>query len=359
MWDLQSIVAENNREAIQAMMGGQRLERARSPMPESWPLTEICKKLQIGPPALSELIAGLVDIDTLEGFLKLIREFLPEYEDEIMAAARSERVYRFCHIWAQKYFPLPIWAKDMNMTDFRRAMPVELKGMSYNAWHELDMRPGYLLLLSLVVYPYEGDMRDDDREYWIDEDGLRQPEDGTLMDIFSGARVPLIDMVQNVVGPIARRLPADGWTDEQLHLMTDGTIYDGVGDFASWVMSKTGCVLLDTCYDDVEYMEGWGEPQFMWSEANVINLTNDWPKLKRTREKIDRIVEWVEEDPVTRFQELLEFLLREEKKLKNTGETKKVSKPALYDPWDHWSPLEQITDEDEYAADEIEAGGVL
>jgi len=32
--------------------------------------------------------------------------------------------------------------------------------MSYSAYHELQMRPGYLLLLSLVIYPYEGDERD-------------------------------------------------------------------------------------------------------------------------------------------------------------------------------------------------------
>lgn len=351
MWDLPSIIAENNRQAIQWMMGGQRLERARSPLPESWPLTEICKKLKIGPPLLSELIAGLVDIDSLQQFLELIREYLPEHEEEIMSGARPDRVYRFCQIWAQKYFPLPGWAKDINMIDFSRAMPVELKGMSYNAWHELDMRPGYVLLLSLVVYPYDGDMRDEDREYWLDEYGVRQPEDGTLMEIFNGARVPLIDLTQNLVGPIARRLPANGWTDEELHLMTDGTAYDGVGHFASWVMSKTGCVILDTCYDDVGYMEGWGEPQFRWSEFNTTTLAREWPKLQQIREKIDRIVEWVEEDPVTRFTELLEFLLKESrtkiKKIKN-----KVSKPGGYDPWDRWSPLECFTDEDEYAEEE-------
>ncbi len=360
MWDLHTIVAENNRVALEAMMDGQRLEVAQSPQPETWPLTALAEKLKIGPPLLTELIAGFVDIDTLQRFLNLIRAFLPEYEKEIMSEPRNKRVYRFCCLFAEKYFPLPIWANRINMQDFSKIMPLEIKGMSYDAYHNLEMRPGYLLLLSLVVYPYEGDMRDEEeREYregirpkttpfmeevWAHEVGDDIPEKGTtLMEIFNGAKVPLLDMVQRIVGEeVVLRIPEDGWTDKELHLLTDGTLYDGVGDFAAWVMSETGCVTLDTNYDDVEYVEGAGEPLFRWTQYNVALLAKEWPMAKQIREKIDRIVEWLEADPNTRFPELLEFLLAEAKQ--KIKERKKKGKRE-YDPTEHWCPLDQYDGE--------------
>ena len=78
---------------------------------------------------------------------------LPEYESEIMAAPRNRRVYKFCY-----YFGLSVThCRRIRIApaDWVSGMPVELMAMSYSAYHELAMRPGYLLLLSLVIYPYE------------------------------------------------------------------------------------------------------------------------------------------------------------------------------------------------------------
>ncbi len=334
MWDLLTIIEQNNRAAVQSMMAGQRLEKSSNPLPSSWPLSRLSEKLIIGPPLLGELINVLVDIDTLQEFLDIIRRFIPEYEDEVMSGARNRRVYRFCYRFSEKYFPLPVWANGLSMQDFSSGLPLEAKAMSYSAYHELDMRLGYLMLLSLVIYPYEGDERDEEE---------REEREGTLMEIYGGARVPLLDRVQQIVGDVVLRIPKDGWAADELHLLTDGTLYDGVGDFASWVLSETECVILDTSYDDVAYIEGYGDPVFKWTDYNVQTLADEWPKVKQIREKIDRRVEWLEEDPQSRFRELLDFLLREAKhKIKVRKKKKK-----FYDRTEHWCLLEQETFEED------------
>lgn len=343
MWDLYQIIQENNRAAIQLMMGGIRLERVRNKVPDSWPLDEICRKLQIGPPLLSEIISGFVDIESLERFRELINFFLPGHEEEILSQRRPERIAKFCHLFAQEHYPLPVWAPNMNLDEFSRGLPVETLAMSHSAWHEMDMRAGYLMLLSLVIYPYEGDLRDEEgMGYGIWNEEERPAFDQTLMGIFTNTRVALVDTVQNMVGEIARKIPAAGWTNEELHQMTDGTPYEGVGEFADWAMSDTGCVVLDAAYDDFEYMEGWGEPVFQWSGRNVEMLRDQWPKVVKIREKIDHIVEWLETEP-RRFTELLEYLLLESRNLK----PRKEEKNREYDPTEHWCMLDQYGMEDE------------
>jgi len=183
-----------------------------------------------------------------------------------------------------------------------------------------------------------------------------EKQGATLMEIFSGARVPLLDAVQRIVGgEIAGLVPRDGWTPEELHPWTDGTQYEGVGTFADWVCSQTGCIILDCSYADCEYVEGMGEPIFKWTQFNVDTLTKEAPKVKETREKIDRVVEWLEADPIIRFRELVVFL-----KEKAITRRKKVIKRAKYeyDPTEHWCPLDQTNqfEEEEEDNDEEDVG---
>ena len=310
-------------------MRGRNVEEAQSPQPEGWALSLLADMLKAGPPMLSEIIGCLEQIETVKEFRELIRMLLPEYESAIMSAPRNRRVYKFCYYFGIEYYPLPA-NTDCPPADWVSGMPVELMAMSYSAYHELQMRPGYLLLLSLVIYPYEGDERD------IEED---IPE--------SGARVPLLDMVQRIVGEeIVSRIQKDGWTSEELHRITDGTKYDGVGAFADWACSSTGCVMLDSSYENCDYEEGSGEPTFLWTKRNVDILTSEWPKVQEIRGKIDHIVEWLEAEPEEHFQELLDFLLKSE-----PVKTKRKSKRACYDPFEHHCALDQDTGNEEDADD--------
>jgi hypothetical protein len=306
-------------------MRGRIAEEAQSPQPEEWALSLLANMLKAGPPMLSEIVGCLEQIETVKEFRALVKMLLPEYESEIMSAPRNRRVYKFCYYFGIEYYPLPA-NTDCPPADWVSGMPVELMAMSYSAYHELQVGSGYLLLLSLVIYPYEGDERD------IEEDIPG-----------NGAKVPLLDMVQRMVGEeIVSRIPKDGWTAEELHRMTDGTKYDGVSAFADWACSSTGCIVLDSSYENCDYEEGSGEPTFLWTKHNVDILTEQWPKVQEIRGKIDRMVEWLEADPIWHFRELLDFLLKSK-----PAKTKKKRKREYYDPFEHHCQLDQDTGEEE------------
>ena len=336
------------------MMTGRKVEVAQSPQPQAWSLAVLADKLRIGPPLLNELLKCFTDYDTLAKFLSLIRRFIPEHEAEILS---GRRVYMFCYRFGKRYFPLPPYAAEASGEQLVNGLPVSLMGMSYSAYHDLLMRPGYLLLLSLVVYPYEGDERDLEAEnddlYTPFGDpmpkGKRKRKGKTLMETFNGARVPLLDAVQRMVGADLAGRIGDGWQPAELHLMTDGTPHDGVGQFADWACSETGCVVLDSSYDDCGFMEGMGEPIFMWTQSNVDMLTEQWPKVQQIREKIDRMVEWLEADPIGHFGELLEFLAAKAPKRKRTA---KARGQRFSDLTEHWCPLDQQSEEEEDGEDE-------
>jgi len=417
VWDLDTIVRQNNQAAVSWMMQGERVEEAQSPMPKTWPLTLLADKLNAGPPLISEIINSFVNIDTGKAFLELIRVFLPEHEEEIMLEPRNRRVYRFGYLFGEQYYPLPL-NTECGTGDLLQGMPVELLAMSYSAYHELQMRSGYLLLLSLVVYPYEGSERDEEDDWvpfdpaltsstknykpsaedvdwvtnlvnslsvggvWVapmgfvmkkvaeDRIELREAKDtpnvketihrtlltataaGIQVDYTSsgrtseeklnGARVPLLDTVRSMVGAeIASPIPAAGWWPKELHRITDGTPYNGVGDFADWVCSETGCVMLDSSYDNVHFIEGETEPIFKWTRRNVVTLTEQWPKVKQIRKNIDNLVGWLEADQINNFRELLDFILK--RNPKNAEYTEDHS----YDHWEHLCELDQQEEDDE------------
>jgi hypothetical protein len=127
-----------------------------------------------------------------------------------------------------------------------------------------------------------------------------------------------------------------------LHRITDGTKYEGVSAFADWVCSNTGCVVLDSSYENCDYEEGNGEPTFLWTKHNVDVLTEQWPKVQEIRGKIDQTVERLEADQIGRFRELIDFLLKSE-----PVKTKKIRKRGYYEPLEHHCELDQDNGEEE------------
>ncbi len=415
MWDLDSLVFNNNQRALYSMMRGYAVEEVRSPLPSAWPFAIMADKLAIRLPLLTAIMTCLEDSETVMEFTALCRMLLPEYETDILSEAKSRRVYRFCYLYGKKYYPLPA-NTQCGIGDLLQGMPVELMGMSYTAYHELDMMPAYLLLLSLVVYPYEGDERDSEDDNvpfdpfdplgsrgwkpsrddvrWV-KDLVAQLADGgqwiapmgfTITKIDNqnleirqadntpevqetvrrtvliaqkvgitvkvkvgrtgeekqvvGARIPLLDTVKNIVGQdLASRIPPQGWHPDELHKLTNGTPYEGVGEFADWVCAKTGCIVLDSNYEHCAYEEGMAEPIFRWTQYNVTTLTTQWSKVVEIRTKIDHIVEWLEADKINRFEELMGFLLKHPLGV--------PSKHFNYEQGEYYCELDQAEGEDD------------
>ncbi len=420
MWDLGSIVAQNNLAAVQAMMTADRVQVADNPAPAVWPLMYLAERLKVGPPVVSEIVNGFIDIEWMERFLGLIRAFLPEHAEDILSRPTNQRAWRFCRIFDRKYFPLGVTNPGFGTHELLYKLPVQLMGMSYEAYHELNLRPGYLMLMSLVPYPFEGDERDlEDDEVPFDISDIsskkskwvpRQSDVAWLRNLVtqladggswiapmgfkivkhdnmhlelqasvnsadckevirrtlliakrlgiemkvnsgrsarekrqSGARIVLLEAAGKLVGlPLVKQIPADGWDNKELHIMTARSHYAGVGEFADWALSETGLLLLDHNYEHCEYKEGEMEPLFQWTEANVRELAKQWPAVKKVRRKIEHIVEWLEAAPEQNFRELLEFLLKKAAKL-----PKRPKRPP-YDPMAHWCGLDvTVESEDE------------
>lgn len=368
MWDLAGLIHENNRIAVEYMMRGYKLNEADTHPTEPWTLDRVAAKLRIGPPLLSSLMDCCMNFESIHRFVALIRRFLPENEQDILSQRRDEKVGRFCNLFAKKYFPLNSGTEEMDMKSLVWNLPITLAGMSYTAYHDLEFRPGYLLLLSLVVYPYAGCDQDELRieelvcevkdESVVTDGGLsrkpkstrqKQEQERRLKKLRdpNGPRIPLLEKAGFIVGAeTAQRIPLSGWDPQWLHKATDGTKFDGVGLFADWACARTGCVLLDYSYHDCPYQEGAGEPTFLWSKGNVESLAHEWPKMKEVREKIDHIVFWLEADPQRRFPDLVEFLCSQPQ----------PPKPAVweYDSGDHFMQLETEGDEEDEDDDEDE-----
>lgn len=417
MWDIDSIVQQHNYYALDNMMSTLRTEVIQTPQPKNWSLSVLAERLRTGPPVLSELAAQFTSVEIMAGFLELIMRYLPEHETEILGERGSQRLYRFCELFNKSYFPLARFAYDQSIQGFVESMPISLLGMSYAMYHELAFRPGYVLLLSLLPYPYEGDWRDeeDDRipfqptsktsEHWVptkeDVEWLKDMVAGlaiggewiapmgfavvktgvnqielrdakntaevkevvartlliaerlgikaafkrtgrTAQEKLRGAKIALLDRARQIAGENAAGLILpEGWDPAHIHRLTDGTLYDGAGTFADWVYGATGCVLLDHNYEDCSYHEGDTEPHFEWSKGNIKMLSEQAPKVRQLREKIDNLVGFIEGDPPARFSELLKTLRSEE--------PKKYAKRADYDPMDHHIPLDEaeITEDDD------------
>jgi len=282
MWDLETIRWLNNQAHYSSLrMGNAGLDsETTTPVSEPvFPLAVLAYKLIIGPPALVPLIDLLENSDSIVYFLELVREYLPDHEDEIMAQADTEdRIRRFCHYFDDRYFPLSDSALMYDdIRDFIGYMPVDLMGFTGEDYEEFNsFRDGFVLLLSMVESPYD-----------VNE------------------RVPILERVKELVGKrLVELIPLEGWSLENIHRMLDGTEYEGCASFADWVYGCTGCMQLDANY--TEY-----GPE-MWDIGLVNRLTEEWPTVIELQDKMTDMYDWLEEDMYHNFQKLLAVILDRE-----------------------------------------------
>ncbi len=281
MWDLDTLSYLNE---IENQRSVERANEKARQAPSSttapvYPLSILAKILITGPPRLTALIDLLENSESIARFLDLVREYVPEYEAEIMGVDMDNRVRLFKHYFDPRYFPLSdqIDLDEFTIEDFLTVIPVDLMGFSYKDYHNFeDFRPSYVLMLSLIETPY--------------------------LDDAEGGRVPILEAAGDIVGKgVVSLIPPDGWNLEDLHRMLDGSKYDGVLAFADWVNENTGCWQLDCNYENYE-----GE---RWDSNIVSSLANQWPEVVDIQNKIQKMAEWLEEDLKHNFEELLSHML--------------------------------------------------
>jgi len=262
--------------------------------PPVFPLAFLARKLIGGPPSLAYFIELLEQSETFVGFRDLVREYLPEYEVNIMAEDLNQRAQRFSQLFSGKYFPLSedTLSDEFTIGDLLSRIPVQPLGFSYESYHSFrDFRKGYVLLLSLVGCPW-------------DEDPLGMEMDEEVYGV-PGGRVPILETVGELVGEgLPRLIPDKGWSAEDLHRMTDDTEFKGIGEFADWVFSNTGYYHLDAQGESLETGES-----IDWSPETVSQMAEDWKASCEILDKIHRVALLLEQDSERTFRKLMALLL--------------------------------------------------
>ena len=256
--------------------------------PWVFPLTIMARKLMAGPPSLGHIADLLANSECIESFVGLIREYIPEWEEEIMSKDIDFRTAEFAKHFNPAYFPLSGSVNDMTVEEFVSDIPVDLMGFNSDDYHNFaDFRPGFILMLALVDNPYDVE----------DEPGYCSPSIQ-----MGGGRMPILDMTGTIVRDLdlVASIPEKGFSLKDIHKMVDNhPVYEAFGLFADWVHSDTQCSLLNATYND------YG-PE-MWERGEVDALTEEWPIVKEFWDRVDAMATWIEKG--SNFKELVEFLL--------------------------------------------------
>ena len=108
-------------------------------------------------PSLTSLIARLEGEEEFREFVRLVREFLPEREADILSRESPvKQMQAFGDYFEDRYFPLDdvIWEEYSDLVNY---VPVRLQSVSYDEYEVIssDWRPGYQLL----TYPGRESLR--------------------------------------------------------------------------------------------------------------------------------------------------------------------------------------------------------
>lgn len=203
--------------------------------------------LRRGPPAPTEVVRLLSRAEVELAFRDLVRRMIPGDATVILSAGRTarnreaERVWAFCSAFERHYFP--VYECD-ELDQLLYCIGFLRLGWSYDAFHDLELRRGTLLLRALCAEPYEPSF---------------------------DARVPLLEAVEGLGVPrqLLLRIPADGLSPAHLHTALDDGQYAAAAEFADWTWGETELAFLD-CDDETEVVD------VEWSDENVHELSRQW-----------------------------------------------------------------------------------
>lgn len=241
-------------------------------------LDSLAKLLRRTPVAPASVAALLDHQEALSEFRQIVRTLFPDAEAEIWAARAHSgqreiaRVWEFLHRVEAEFFP--IYQCD-EYEEVVRGVPFVRNAWDYERFHQLDLRPGELLLFVFCAYPYD---------------------DG-------GIRLPALDAAEALVSKeILRDIPEDGLAPMTLRERLEGTPYAAAADFAAWLWGETGSVFLDVD-DEVEIVDA------EWTQEVVQDLVQQWRQAQQILDRIDALEVWIEANPALHFARLLDAAL--------------------------------------------------
>ena len=250
------------------------------------PLAALAETLRrmAGPPRLSALIEQFGDAELYQGFVDLVRDYLPDLEQDILqAGGPAEMVAAFASPFGQRYFPLhPSIEAGLaeGFYDLLSHIPVEVHGWEDDDYHAIPEMKAGLVLASLLV-DFEGALG-------LGGEGIRI----TAME--AAAKLVPLELVQRTTA-----YPLD-----LLRVMLPGSRYAGLLSLAETMCHDTGNFFRDATYEDFYNYA----PE--WDRETVEDLTEQWRAADEAGKREVEFFEWLEASPGPNFTELVDFLER-------------------------------------------------
>jgi hypothetical protein len=262
------------------------------------PLLELGRLLLslAAPPSITDLISQLDEAEEYQQFIHIVKQFVPEEANNILArSSPEEKIGAFAQAFSNRYFQLDdrfIEGDVEGYSDLVRAIPVTVLGMSFDDYHELahDGRQGIQMLAYLLADPYEP----------------AEPCHAYMPRVEQGARLALYDSVRQFMPQyVLDRVLEGGLSDDNAQQIFAGSRFKPVALFSQMVNCCTGNFFLDT---DYELLCQGDYPE--WDAETVEELTRQWLEAERIQNEVFNFCEWLEQDPVKHFGEVLYFMER-------------------------------------------------
>lgn len=227
------------------------------------------------PLSIRQLMSMLDTSYGIHEMRRLIREYIPDYEQEILSA--TDPLGAFKRRWEDNCFGLYDMMWDANEYEmFDSFIPVELMGFGYEDYHEMpsSWKDEFTALFSLYECPIEDE-----------------------------ARIPLLEKAAEIIGPkLIARIPENGYGITELRRWLNGTDYEPVALIGEWLWGRTDNFFWDYSHwsDDGTVYEGtWDNPD------EIQGLIDDWGPAMEIRDKINNFLDWVSEDIKSRMESIL------------------------------------------------------
>jgi hypothetical protein len=231
----------------------------------------------------------LQDNEDYADFVRIIQEFLPERELEILREPGPvEQIAKFASYFEDRYFPLSPYLRFAEVEeygDLSQSIPLIPLGFSSDDYDNLayDGNAGAMVMTFLFQHPY-GDQ---------------------------GARVALGEACQaHVSVELLKRIPEQGFTTEELHQLLDGTPYASLAVWGDLLNLSTRNEFLDT---DEEMMANSVLPD--WNAENVAYFTRQWAEAQAIRRGPDEMMDKFTQQPEGYLREVLDFIDQRQSKL--------------------------------------------
>ncbi len=278
MWDLDTIHAMESRayEEYHRKKAITTLEVLREAL------------LNARPPSISILLSIFQNVETYNDFVKLVREYLPEREREILEKTTPhEQMACFASHFEDRYLPLHPSFRDGECEDdyyeLLREIPIIVMGFSWEDYHELDnYRLGDQLMSYLLGSPWE--------EY----------SDQT------GERVALADGFPLEYQREAQRVPTGGISLDAAKRIFKGKKWAGLRNWAEYMHQTTDNWFLDTD-EETRYSGTLNE----WDKETVEAMSQEWLKANAFHDKMMEFAAWLEDEKEgpARFKQTVDFIL--------------------------------------------------